>query len=411
MFKRILLTALTLITGTTSVAGEAAFKIYLDADRTGYLESARSIEMGFKVAFDEVDNKLGDTRVEFITLDHRGNVKRSRKNMEIFKNDPQGLVYVGGLHSPPLIKYRDYINDSQILTLVPWAAGAPITRHPVAENNYIFRLSVDDSKVGPVLVEQALEAQCQNSHLLLENTGWGKSNDKAMRQALPASLKESVKTTWFNWGINDNDARLLIRDLEKQKVDCILLVSNAREGKFLIEAISDVNADLQVFSHWGITGGDFPQQVLLETREKAHLKFIQSCFNFYSRPLNEQQREVLEHAQTLFPQEVQGTQIKAPAGFVHGYDLAKVFIAATQQVTLTNNKNENSQNLKLALESLQAPVEGLIKTYKTPFSVFSQQNLDAHEALGSKDLCMARFDERDSIKLEPQLANELTGRP
>ncbi len=394
-----------------SRADEEVFKIYLDADRTSYFASARSIEMGFKVAFDEVNNRIGDSKIEFITLDHRGNVKRSLKNMRMFKNDPEGLAYVGGLHSPPLIKYRDFLNESQILTLVPWAAGGPITRHPSAENNYIFRLSVDDSKVGPILIKQAIDAQCQNIHLLLENTGWGKSNDRAMRGALPHQFKGTVKSTWFNWGIQDNNARLMIRELITQQVDCVLLVSNAREGRLLIEAVSDVNADFKVFSHWGITGGNFPQQVSKEKRDRVNLKFIQSCFNFYSSPLNEQQKKVLERARSMFPNEIKDTDIQAPAGFIHGYDLARIFIVAMQQVTLTHDKNKNSEQLKLALESLHSPIEGLIKTYNTPFSAFSRDNIDAHEALGAKDLCMATFDEHNAIKIEPKSNNEIAGRP
>ncbi|GAM55293.1 hypothetical protein JCM19231_5125 [Vibrio ishigakensis] len=82
-----------------------------------------------------------------------------------------------------------------------------------------------------------------------------------------------------------------------------------------------------------------------------------------------------------------------------------------QQVTLTHDKNKNSEQLKLALESLHSPIEGLIKTYNTPFSAFSRDNIDAHEALGAKDLCMATFDEHNAIKIEPKSNNEIAGRP
>ncbi|WP_341665499.1 ABC transporter substrate-binding protein [Vibrio sp.] len=377
-------------------------RIYLDADRTGHLESALSIEHGIKVAFSQHGDQIAGVPVEFITTDHRGNVLRSKKNMQHFLDDPQGLVYVAGLHSPPLIKYREYINKSKILTLVPWAAGTPITRYPSADENYVFRLSVDDSKVGKILVDYALSNGCKQPHLLLENTGWGKSNHKAMMGALPDQLQSKVKTSWFNWGIKDTDARVLIREAQSSGGDCALLVANSREGKLIIESVSETGINMPIYSHWGITGGQFAQNVPYEVREKAKLRFIQSCFNFYSSESNSFNQTVFEKAKTMFPAYFETTNIKAPAGFIHGYDIASVLIAAASKVKLTQDVQANRTAIKGALESMNGSVQGLVKTYQKPYTRFSDDNFDAHEALGSKDYCMAMYDEKDAVKLLPK---------
>jgi len=47
----------------------------------------------------------------------------------------------------PYIKNRGLINKNNIPLLVPWAAGGPITRYPQSDN-WVFRLSIDDSKAG-----------------------------------------------------------------------------------------------------------------------------------------------------------------------------------------------------------------------------------------------------------------------
>ncbi|WP_114785807.1 ABC transporter substrate-binding protein [Vibrio tetraodonis] len=395
----------TLIFVLTAFAVQASkpdvVRIYLDADRTGHLESALSIEHGIKVAFSQNGDQIAGVPVEFVTTDHRGNVLRSKKNMQRFLEDSQGLVYVAGLHSPPLIKYREYINKSKILTLVPWAAGTPITRYPSAEDNYVFRLSVDDSKVGKILVNYALSNRCKQPHLVLENTGWGKSNHKAMMAALPEELRNKVKTSWFDWGIKDIDARVLIREAQSSGGDCALLVANSREGKLIIESVSETGINMPVYSHWGITGGQFAQNVPYEIREKAKLRFIQSCFNFYSSESNSFNQAVFEKAKTMFPAYFETTNIKAPAGFIHGYDIASVLIAATNKITLTQDAQANRTAIKAALESMNKPVQGLVKTYQKPYAPFSDDNFDAHEALGSKDYCMAMYDEKDAVKLLP----------
>ncbi|KJY89060.1 hypothetical protein TW84_12820 [Vibrio neptunius] len=402
MVRTFLIVVVAMFVGVAQAAKPDVLKIYLDADRTGHLESALSIEHGVKVAFSQQGNQISGIPVEFVTTDHRGNVLRSKKNMDRFLKDSDGLVYIGGLHSPPLIKYREYINKSKMLTLVPWAAGTPITRYPSTEENYVFRLSVDDSKVGRILVNYALSQQCKQPHLMLENTGWGKSNHKAMMSALPEDLVERVKTSWFDWGIKDVDARILIREAQSSGGDCVLLVANSREGKLIVESVASVGVEMPIYSHWGITGGKFAQNVPFTIREKANLHFIQSCFNFYSSESNRFNQNVFKDAQTLFPAYFEDTNIEAPAGFVHGYDLAKVFLQAASTVELTDDAEENRIALKQALESMDVPVQGLIKEYRTPFIPFTEDNFDAHEALGADDFCMATYDDKNAVKLIPK---------
>lgn len=401
---RYALVLLLMSLGHSAMATPEVLKIYLDADRTGHFASARAIEQGVKVAFSEVDNKINGIAVEFVITDHRGNAKRSKKNMQRFNNDPNAIAFVAGIHSPPLIKYRDYINQSEILTLVPWAAGTPITRYPDGEKNFVFRLSVDDSKVGKLLVDFALDQQCQQPHLVLENTGWGKSNYKAIMTALPPEIDSVVKTSWFDWGIKTSDARIIVREAQLEGAECLLLVSNAREGKVIIEAVSELGATLPIYSHWGITGGQFATNVPYPIREKARLRFVQSCFNFYSSEMNDFRRQVFAHASSLFAEQFAEPNIDAPAGFVHGYDLTKIFIQAAQQVELTDDMTVNRRLLKQALENIDTPVQGLIKQYRQPFSLFSRDNYDAHEALNSADYCMASYDENNAVKLMSKLA-------
>ncbi|GLS91727.1 hypothetical protein GCM10007916_27970 [Psychromonas marina] len=381
-----------------SFASPDVFKIYFDADRTGHLESAMSIEQGVKVAFAQRDNKLSGIPVKFVTLDHRGNVRRSKKNMDKFLQDPNAIAFVGGLHSSPLIKYRDFINESKLLTLVPWAAGGPITRYP-SKDNFVFRLSVDDHKVGKHLVDFALQQQCVKPHMLLENTAWGKSNYQSISSALKDDSLKETEVTWFSWGINTVQARLLLEGIKNEKADCIFMVAGAREGALLVKAVADLNLNISIYSHWGISGGDFAQTVPFEIRNKANLHFIQSCFNFYSSAENAFNMQVFDDAKRMFPVQFKSHNIKAPAGFVHGYDLASVFINAAQHVKFSDDIVDNRIAMKTALESSYAPVNGLIKKYNVPFSEFTRDKPDAHEALDNGDLCMAIYDDMNAVKL------------
>ncbi|WP_247687360.1 ABC transporter substrate-binding protein [Pseudoalteromonas luteoviolacea] len=372
--------------------------IYHDSDYSTHRESAIAIKMGFLTALSEVDSKTQGFKLKFLSRDHRGNSNRSFLNFKRFLKDPSGLFVLGGLHSPPYIKYREFINKNQIPLLVPWAAGGPITRYDKGEN-WVYRLSVDDTKAGVTLVQFANQRACKNPHLFLERTPWGKSNYKSIGQAL-GKLEPSV--TWFDWGMKASSAKIHIREMLAKGSDCLLFVGNAIEGKQLVSAMADYPQEqrIPIISHWGITGGDFFNQAKVDLASGIDLHFIQSCFSFQRRPLSNEATKVWNRAKNLFPDEFsQRDFLFAPTGFIHGYDIAKVALAALAQIELTGDMSKDRAAFRQSLESLNTPVAGLIKTYQKPYSKWSAQNPDAHEALGIEDLCMAYFESNGSTKV------------
>ncbi|RKF14251.1 hypothetical protein DBZ36_16400 [Alginatibacterium sediminis] len=393
MRRIIFLALLSALLNHGFVSASAPLVIYLEADRTHHQASAISIEQGFKTAFSEVNNTIQGYPVEFLVLDHRANASRSYKNMQSFAADPQALAFVAGLHSTPLLKYRDYINKNQLLTLVPWAAGGPITRASDDQNS-IFRLSIDDTKVGGFLVDYALNTkQCQRPKLLLEHTPWGQSNAENMSNSLLEQGRPKPQISWFQWGINETDARITLRTIINEGADCVLLVANSAEGEVIVRAMSKLQRDkrLPIISHWGITGGSFTDNVSITERESVDLSFVQSCFSFLAPQLNDFSKSVFTQASILFDEINQENDIKAPVGFIHAYDLAKVFISAMNQVELVDDNKVNQLALIKALENLNATTQGLIKNYQRPFRPYRVDDPDAHEALNQNDYCIAHF--------------------
>ncbi|MGI9491306.1 MAG: ABC transporter substrate-binding protein [Geminicoccaceae bacterium] len=393
---------------TTAQPTRKPLKIYIDADRTHHIESARSIEMGLRTALDEIDNRLQGYAIEVVPLDHRGNVARSKRNMNKFLNDDDALVLFGGLHSPPLIKHRDYINENKILTLVPWAAGGPITRHTESDN-WVFRLSIDDSKAGYRIANFAVDSlSCTTPHLLLEETGWGKSNEKTMSTAIGKQLGIEPKITWFRWGIDLNAARIRLRGIVRQGADCVLMVANAVEGSIFAKAMASLDTDQRrpLVSHWGITGGSFHNEVPHDIRSKLDLYFIQTCFSFVSSPETAMSSSVLQRAMRLFPDDIKSAEdLPAPTGFIHAYDLGLVLRTALKNVKLKGSPAANRAKVRKALETISTPVQGLVRTYEPPFRPYQVGLPDAHEALDLKDFCMGTFGKNNEIRLQPRQAS------
>ena len=374
--------------------------IYHDADYSVHSQSAESMAMGFKTALDEVDNKVQGYDIQLVARDHRGNSKRSLLHMRQFLDDPAALFMLGGLHSPPYIQHRDFINQNGVLLLVPWAAGGPITRY-AGDTNWVFRLSIDDTKAGFRMANYAIEhLGCRAPHLLLEETPWGKSNFNTLSSAVLQRLQLQPGVTWFRWNTKGNSARILLREALQKGADCLLFVGNSIEGGVFARAMASLDADqrLPIVSHWGITGGDFHLEVDADLRRGLDLHFIQTCFSFMSPAQTPLARQVLQRTKALFPGKIEHPgDIAAPPGFIHAYDLGRIVIAALEQIELSGDTSADRIALRDALEQLGKPVQGLIKTYRKPFAPWSPVQDDAHEALGLEDFCMARFDEQNHI--------------
>ncbi|MFT6693818.1 MAG: branched-chain amino acid transport system substrate-binding protein [Neolewinella sp.] len=375
--------------------------IYLSADRSGAKASGNSIEQGIRTALDEIDYEIGDYKVSLKSFDHRGSTPRAKRHLDAFLQDPTALALYGGLHSPPLLGTRDFINENKILVMVPWAAATPITRYPSAQN-WIFRLSIDDSKAGHFITQQSVDKnKFKKVALLLEDTGWGKANHRTMISALKDRQLSPASVTWFNWGISDSNARILMRNIIQTGADSIFMVGNASEGNAFVKAMVSLPKEqrLPIFSHWGITGGDFAEQMAPGLLESIQLSFIQTTFSFMA-PLSGFQQSVFDRASQLFPESIQNPQdIKAPNGFIHAYDLTRLLIAAINKNALHDEMALNRNNIKSALENLNTPVQGLIKTYNRPFTTFSPNIPDAHEALDIDDFSMGHYGPNNEIIL------------
>lgn len=377
------------------------FHLYLDADRTGNRASGIAIEQGIRTALEQFAPERPEFQFELVIRDHRGSSPRSKKHLREFLDDKRALLVYSGLHSPPLLAHRDFINQNKILVLDPWAAAGPITR-PQTEDNWIFRLSVDDTKAGEVIVKHALEVdKFERPYLLLEDTGWGKSNLKSMSAALKARGKNPVGVSWFNWSLGQNAARILLKQIKKTDADVILLVANAPEGKAIAQAMLQLpqTQRLAIRSHWGITGGDFAEVIHHDARKHLDLAFIQTRFSFVNHATRRQTQEVFNTARQVFPDLTRITDLRAASGFAHAYDLTLLMLAALKNVDPNQPIDVVRQSLHHALERLNQPVKGLVKTYSAPFSPYTLSAPDAHEALTIEDLAMGVFDQNNQVRL------------
>lgn len=380
---------------SSAQASDRPFELYIDADYSISAAAARAIELGVRTALDEADYSVGGMEFRLVPMDHRGNVKRARRTYEQYLKNDRALAIIGGLHSPPYLTNKDFINSNGILTLLPWSAAGPITRASAGQDNWIFRLSVDDTKSGSFLIREAVEGGgCQKVALILLDSGWGRASQKTLTQALLVREMIPVTTEFFSTAIGKGTARSIAARIERSGADCGVLLANWDNGALVLQALYDNGNDIRIFSHWGIMGGRFTTEVNDTARRALHLRVLQTCALRKEREENAVLRNALDAASGGEAASV--ADLPASTGFVHGYDLTRVLMAAIAQAAESEtwalaSIQEKRAAVRHALEHLEQPVSGILNHYDPPFSPFGEHTPDAHEALGFEDLCIAKF--------------------
>ena len=143
----------------------------------------------------------------------------------------------------------------------------------------------------------------------------------------------------------------------------------------MMKSLVRLNWDVPVVSHWGISGGRFPELAGADAASKV--TFVQT-YSFYGEqgPLGKQVLAALKEKYDLAGPE----EILAPVGIVNAYDAMHLMSLA-----LDTAGNTDGPVLREAFYKLP-PYEGLIKTYQQPFTP------DNHDALNEDDYILVRWD-------------------
>lgn len=368
--------------------------VYLGLDAEfGYKgsTSAEAIESGILIAIDEINKAGGVLKgrpLELLKYANHSVPARSVANIEELAANPDVAAVFCGRFSPTVLDSLATIHQRRIPMLDPWGAADGIVDNNY-QPNYVFRLSLRDSWAMQAMIPYAGIKNAHNIGLLLLNTSWGRSNQKAAetyRQQHPEY--RIVATHWFNW----SDESLLEKymALYQAGAQAIIFVGNADDAVKLIQAESSVPVSqrLPIISHWGITGGDFFNMAGSNLQE-VDLSVVQT-YSFLGKKDVAAQR-VAEAAKRLY-NVADVRQLPSPVGIAHAYELTHILAKAINQAGVLDRAK-----IRDALEHIKS-YAGLIKTYRPPFTA------DRHDALDLKDVFMARYAADGAIEPVPTVS-------
>ncbi|NQV85231.1 MAG: ABC transporter substrate-binding protein [Rhodospirillales bacterium] len=272
----------------------APMVIGLDADMSsGAAEGGKSIQRGAELAIREINDNGGvlGRKMELVVRDHRGNPARGKDNILEFAELKNLVAVLGGIHTPVAPHELKDIHENKLIYLSPWAAGTPIVDNGF-KPNFVFRVSVRDALAGGFMVDHAIKSGYNKLGLLFERTGWGRSNERAVKTALANLGMKPAGLEWFNWGVVDLTDEM--ERLSQKGAEVIILVANPREGGIAVSSMvaRPETKRLPIISHWGISGGNFYADHK-EHLKKVKLSFLQT-FSFLRPPVPERARSFFE---------------------------------------------------------------------------------------------------------------------
>lgn len=357
------------------------FHLYLDTDRANHPELSHSIQKGIEIALNDYQQHNGEHQIKLIVLDHHGNVKRAQMHIKQVIDDPEAIALFSATSSTVLVNNKDYINHNRLLTLVTSASATSITR--TNDENWIFRLGLDDARSGYKLIDFALhQKSCIAPQFMIQDTAWGDQNLRTLTKAIAYFGTHANGVTRFQLGTHFAMAKRYILDAIETG-DCIVLVGNANESAEFTRAMASLNESqrMPIIAHEAISKGDLKKQTSADILNSTDLNFIQAClapskWQSFSAKLDKKQKE---------------TKISHPVGFAEAFDLTRLFLQSFNRVQIEKDVVQIRSKIRTQMEMINVPVPGIIQNYFEPFSAFSEENVFAHEALSSQDYCMKRF--------------------
>jgi branched-chain amino acid transport system substrate-binding protein len=344
----------------------------------GSAQSGEAITRGLTIAIDEINAKgglLGGRKLELVQRDDESTPPKGlTAARELIAREKISIIF-GGIDSPVAMAMVPLHNKEKVVHVGVWAAGTGITRNG-ANPNYVFRVSAVDVLVDVKLLQYANKTfSAKKAGLILINNPWGESNEKGLTEAVKSVPGMEIAGV-EKFENNDVDLVPQLTRLKDKGADVIILVGNAAPGAQVMKARERLAWKVPVVSHWGISGGRFPE-LAGPTAGEAH--FVQT-YSFYGKqsPVGEQ---VLAALKKKYPQIKGPGDIFAPVGTANAYDAMHLVAMAIEQA-----KSMDGDAIRTALENLQGSYQGLIKTYSKPFSASN------HDALGPDDYVMVRYD-------------------
>ncbi|MEI6986394.1 MAG: ABC transporter substrate-binding protein, partial [Rhodospirillaceae bacterium] len=268
-----------------------------------------------------------------------------------------------------------FLQEKKIVKIITPAAGsASMTQwvNPPVDDLYMFRFAAADNIQSAMVVEEAILLKFNKVAVLHDATNYGVSGRDDLTRRITADGKLAiVATEKFNIGDKDMSAQLL--RAKASGAQAVLIWGIGPELAAVANDMAKIGFKVPLIGGWTLSMSNFinnagangdgalmPQTFIEEPVTKAAASFIEAYHKAYAV-----------------------ARIPSPVSAAQGYDAVLLLAAAVKQAGSTD-----PQKIRDALEDLREPVNGVIATWKKPYSKWDAAHPETHEAFRRENVVM-----------------------
>lgn len=386
--KRAVLAA-SLVAATAAMAQDIKLGYNGDLSASPSAQSGQAAVLGMEAAIADINAAGGviGKKLTLVTRDDTSAPPKSIQNMsELVDNEKVAAVF-GPTNSGNAMAWKHIANQKKIPVIGNVGSGTDITKptSPGADN-YMFRVSMVDREQVAALMAYVKKNTDKSKVVgfMAETTGYGQGGLKDMEEIAKSQGIKIAATERF--GVGDTDMTSQLSKMKSAGVDTVVVWAQGTPIAQLVRSMEKINYFPLVLTSWAADNITFYDAAGKTLAEKP----------IFMRTVSETRTPA---QQKLFDRV--GPKLKAPGSFsfaLHGYDSVMLYAAAAKQA----NSFDGSA-VRVALEDLKTPVQGVLKTYDKPFSKTN------HEALTAKDLVWIRWKDGKLMPYTDSIVGSLAG--
>ena len=360
--RRLLLSLAATAVFITPVTAQETIKIGLTGPFTGgSAPLGVSIRDGVKLAIAQINKKggIGGKKIELVERDDESKPERGVQLAQELINSERIVAAVGIANTPVALAASRFYQESKVPIIIPVATGSVVSKQFPAPS-YIFRIGAFDTIQSTMMSEEVVKRRgITKVAILADSTNYGQLGKDDLVAALEKLGVKPVAIEKFNVRDPDMTPQLLkMRAAGAEAVygyalgpDLAQVANSMTKIGWKVPYITSWNSSMSNYIDNGGANGEgvrMPQTFIQDAGVSARwATFISEYQNAYKVD-----------------------RLPSPSSAAQSYDAMLLLAAAIEQA----GSNASGDQIRLALESLVKPVQGVIATYVKPF------NADDHEA-------------------------------
>jgi branched-chain amino acid transport system substrate-binding protein len=351
-----LLASTATLTGAAFAAG--TIKVGLSGPFTGGSSSMGvSMRDGVKLAVGEI-NAAGGVLGKQLQLVERDDEAKNELGVQIAQEliDKEGVVAtLGYINTGVALASQRFYQENKIPVITNVATGTVITKQFLAPEhaaNFVFRISAADAIQAEMIAAEAVDKRkFTKVAILADSTNYGQLGRDDLEKTLGKRGVTPVAVEKFN--IKDVDMTAQLLRAKEAGAQAILTYGIGPELAQIANGMAKHGWKVPLIGSWTLSMSSFIDNA------GANGEGARMPQTFIQEPTTPKRKAFIDAYTKAYGVE----RMPSPVSAAQGYDSVYLLAAAIKQAGDTNG-----DKIRLALEDLKTPVEGVVTTYDRPFT-------------------------------------------